>query len=102
LTGQGDATWRNIGPGSGGWIESITASAYHADEVFVDCDVGGFYQSEDADLAAEFPSAIAALPSHGRKHDPSPANDPSSDWPFPDALHQGRRMPRAGARKTIP
>ena len=45
---DGGPVWRNLGPGGGGWIESITASAYDANEVFAGSDVGGFYQSQDA------------------------------------------------------
>ncbi len=37
--------WRNIGPGGGGWIQSICASPHDIDELFVGCDVGGFYYS---------------------------------------------------------
>ena len=39
--------WRNIGPGGGGWIQSICASPHSADGLFVGCDVGGFYRSAD-------------------------------------------------------
>ncbi len=39
--------WRNTGPGGGGWIQSICASPHDADELFVGCDVGGFYHSAD-------------------------------------------------------
>lgn len=41
-------TWHNIGPGGGGWIQSICASPYARDGLFVGCDVGGFYRSDDA------------------------------------------------------
>ncbi len=41
------AKWRNIGPGGGGWIQSICASPHDAGELFVGCDVGGFYRSAD-------------------------------------------------------
>lgn len=39
--------WRNLGPGGGGWIQSICASPHDRDELFVGCDVGGFYHSLD-------------------------------------------------------
>lgn len=39
--------WTNVGPGGGGWIQSIAASLFDADELFVGCDVGGFYRSTD-------------------------------------------------------
>jgi photosystem II stability/assembly factor-like uncharacterized protein len=41
-------TWRNIGPGGGGWIQSILASRHDANELLVGCDVGGFYRSTNA------------------------------------------------------
>lgn len=40
--------WRSVGPGGGGWIQSILWSRYAKDRLFVGCDVGGFYVSEDA------------------------------------------------------
>lgn len=43
----GQPVWRNIGPGGGGWIQSICASPHSAAELFVGCDVGGFYRSTD-------------------------------------------------------
>ena len=39
--------WRNLGPGGGGWIQSIAASPHDPEELFVGCDVGGFYRSTD-------------------------------------------------------
>jgi hypothetical protein len=45
-SGQGTG-WRNLGPGGGGWIQSICASPHERDELFVGCDVGGFYHSLD-------------------------------------------------------
>lgn len=42
-----DIIWRNIGPGGGGWIQSIGASPHARDGLFVGCDVGGFYRSDD-------------------------------------------------------
>jgi len=41
------STWRNLGPGGGGWIQSICASPHDEEELFVGCDVGGFYRSTD-------------------------------------------------------
>ncbi len=40
--------WRSVGPGGGGWIQSIRASPHAKAELFVGCDVGGFYYSGDA------------------------------------------------------
>ncbi len=40
--------WRNVGPGGGGWIQSILWSRHAKDRLFVGCDVGGFYVSENA------------------------------------------------------
>ena len=39
--------WRNVGPGGGGWIQSVCASPHDPEELFVGCDVGGFYRSAD-------------------------------------------------------
>jgi photosystem II stability/assembly factor-like uncharacterized protein len=44
---QADPIWHNLGPGGGGWIQSICASSHDPDELFVGCDVGGFYRSTD-------------------------------------------------------
>jgi photosystem II stability/assembly factor-like uncharacterized protein len=40
--------WRNIGPGGGGWIQSIQASRHDVNGLLVGCDVGGFYRSTNA------------------------------------------------------
>ena len=40
--------WRSVGPGGGGWIQSILWSRHAKDRLFVGCDVGGFYISENA------------------------------------------------------
>ena len=39
--------WKLVGPGGGGWIQSLLASRHHRDTLFVGCDVGGFYRSDD-------------------------------------------------------
>lgn len=44
----GDIAWTNLGPGGGGWIQSIAFDPRDADTLYVGCDVGGFYISEDA------------------------------------------------------
>lgn len=41
-------TWKNSGPGGGGWIQSLTWDPQAADTLYVGCDVGGFYFSTDA------------------------------------------------------
>jgi len=41
-------SWRTVGPGGGGWIQSILWSRHAKDRLFVGCDVGGFYLSENA------------------------------------------------------
>lgn len=41
------ATWRNVGPGGGGWIESIRVSDHAPDRMLVGCDVAGLFVSED-------------------------------------------------------
>ena len=42
-----DVEWKNVGPGGGGWIQSMLASRHDADTFYVGCDVGGFYRSDD-------------------------------------------------------
>ncbi|MBC7287834.1 MAG: hypothetical protein H5T86_07275, partial [Armatimonadetes bacterium] len=42
-----DIAWRNIGPGGGGWIQSIAADPLRPNVLHVGCDVGGYYYSED-------------------------------------------------------
>lgn len=39
--------WTNIGPGGGGWIQSVQAGRHNTNALFVGCDVGGFYRSDD-------------------------------------------------------
>ena len=39
--------WRNIGPGGGGWIQSVCAGLHNVDRLYVGCDVGGFYRSDN-------------------------------------------------------
>ena len=39
--------WRNIGPGGGGWVPALCASRHAKDRLWVGCDVGGVYRSED-------------------------------------------------------
>jgi photosystem II stability/assembly factor-like uncharacterized protein len=43
--------WRNLGPGGGGWIQSICASPQRNGELLVGCDVGGFYRSTDGGVS---------------------------------------------------
>jgi len=44
----GDAVeWKNVGPGGGGWIQSMLTSRHGDDTFYVGCDVGGFYRSDD-------------------------------------------------------
>lgn len=45
-----DLTWRNVGPGGGGWIESIACDPQRENVLHVGCDVGGYYRSDDAGL----------------------------------------------------
>ncbi len=42
-----DIAWRSVGPGGGGWIESIAWDPNGAHTLYVGCDVGGFYISKD-------------------------------------------------------
>ncbi len=41
-------TWRQVGPGGGGWLESVLVSRHDARRMFVGCDVAGVFVSEDA------------------------------------------------------
>jgi len=40
--------WRSVGPGGGGWIQSICLSRWDRNLAYVGCDVGGFYVSVDS------------------------------------------------------
>ena len=40
--------WRSVGPGGGGWIQSIACDPRDPDTLYVGCDVGGYYLSRDA------------------------------------------------------
>jgi photosystem II stability/assembly factor-like uncharacterized protein len=42
-----DIAWRVSGPGGGGWIQSIAWDPHEAHTLYVGCDVGGFYRSDD-------------------------------------------------------
>ncbi|MFA7172537.1 MAG: hypothetical protein WC340_03840 [Kiritimatiellia bacterium] len=42
-----EVQWRNVGPGGGGWIQSMLASRHGGERFYVGCDVGGFYRSDD-------------------------------------------------------
>jgi len=42
-----DIAWNNIGPGGGGWIQSIACDPRDPKTLYVGCDVGGFYISTD-------------------------------------------------------
>lgn len=44
---RADLRWKNVGPGGGGWIQSIAADPQDPDTVYLGCDVGGFYKSTD-------------------------------------------------------
>jgi len=46
----GDITWRNVGPGGGGWIQSIACDPARENVLHVGCDVGGYYRSDDGGL----------------------------------------------------
>ena len=38
---------RTVGPGGGGYLIEICASRHHPSRIYVGCDVGGFYRSDD-------------------------------------------------------
>ncbi len=42
------ATWQLVGPGGGGWIQSLAYAPHDPDRIYLGCDVGGFYVSTDA------------------------------------------------------
>jgi photosystem II stability/assembly factor-like uncharacterized protein len=44
----GDITWKTIGPGGGGWIQSLACDPGDPNVIYLGCDVGGFYVSRDA------------------------------------------------------
>ncbi|MCE5236986.1 hypothetical protein LLH23_00660 [bacterium] len=46
-TWAGDLTWRHVGPGGGGWIQSLACDPRDPDTLYLGCDVGGFYLSRD-------------------------------------------------------
>ncbi|MEW6358681.1 MAG: hypothetical protein AB1696_20265 [Planctomycetota bacterium] len=39
--------WRNVGPGGGGWIQSLAMDPVDFNIIHVGCDVGGYYKSTD-------------------------------------------------------
>ena len=47
LSGTQASDWVNIGPGGGGWVQSMTASRYAAERLWVGSDVAGVFRSED-------------------------------------------------------
>ncbi len=44
---SGDVFWRNIGPGGGGWIQSLAFDPKDPNKLYLGCDVGGLYVSDD-------------------------------------------------------
>jgi photosystem II stability/assembly factor-like uncharacterized protein len=48
LAGAGDIAWKNVGPGGGGWIQSLAFDPRDPETIYLGCDVGGFYISRDA------------------------------------------------------
>src|SRR4030043_1880934 len=45
--GFADAEWDSLGPGGGGSMYSPASSPHDPDLMFVSCDMGGLYRSED-------------------------------------------------------
>lgn len=41
--------WRRVGPGGGGWIQSLLASRHDGDTLDVGYDVGGFFSARIKD-----------------------------------------------------
>ncbi len=48
-----EVKWRNCGAGGGGWLVSELESRHVKDRLFVGCDVGGFYFSENGGRSYE-------------------------------------------------
>ena len=48
LSGAGEGEWKLLGPGGGGWIQSMTAHPTDSRTLLLGCDVGGFYLTNDA------------------------------------------------------
>ena len=69
-----DITWQSVGPGGGGWIQSITWDPIDAETLHVGCDVGGYYFSANAGRHYEIRNAglvdffFEALAVHPRDH----------------------------------
>lgn len=42
-----EVKWQNIGPGGGGWVQSLAFDPQDPDILYLGCDVGGFYISFD-------------------------------------------------------
>lgn len=42
-----EVEWKLVGPGGGGWIQSVAFDPKDPDTIYVGCDVGGFYVSFD-------------------------------------------------------
>lgn len=42
-----DISWRNIGPGGGGWVQSIVCDPHDPNTTYLGSDVGGFYYTEN-------------------------------------------------------
>ena len=47
LLGTQASQWVNIGPGGGGWVQSMAASRYAAERLWVGSDVAGVFRSEN-------------------------------------------------------
>ena len=47
FSGASASGWINIGPGGGGWVQSMTASRYDAERLWVGSDVAGVFRSDD-------------------------------------------------------
>jgi photosystem II stability/assembly factor-like uncharacterized protein len=71
----GDVAWHTIGPGGGGWIQSIACDPANAQILHVGCDVGGYYFSADSGRSYEVRNAglrdyfIQSIAVHPRRHE---------------------------------
>ncbi len=48
-----EVQWRLVGPGGGGWIQSVAFDPKDPNTIYVGCDVGGFYVSFDSGRSFE-------------------------------------------------
>ena len=71
----GDIAWHTIGPGGGGWIQSIACDPASSQILHVGCDVGGYYFSADGGRTYQVRNQglrdyfIQSIAVHPRRHE---------------------------------